>query len=370
MYLDGATGFLTSRAPSRAPVPLLEQQMNREGGEGAWTGAEENTEGIGLLAMAKRAKQEAKKEHNISSIATVILAQRMLGKKKDSSSELTGNQNDAPGTRRFHVRFAGKFTLLVVQATGSTVGDLLMDTNRRAAAHPQLLPLGPAAELQWQGAILSNDDKLSAALPLPRGKDTPTFVEAVLPHDHVPPPPKETLLGPDEDIPLDEPGQRRKAWSLCHEYNRTTEKNSGNRTRMLKELVMNAGPDTEILPPIHVDYGFNVTVGRDFKADKGLVLLDSAAITFGDGVVIGPSVHIFTHPNYLDSAARNRGEDALAIAIGDGVWIGGCVQIGPGVTIGADTVVGAGSVVTEDLPPDSVCMGNPCKVMGKRSTDD
>ena len=44
-------------------------------------------------------------------------------------------------------------------------------------------------------------------------------------------------------------------------------------------------------------------------------------------------------------------------------WLGGGVIVLPGVTIGDNSVIGAGSVVTKDIPPNSVACGNPCKVV-------
>ncbi|MNP73598.1 Galactoside O-acetyltransferase [compost metagenome] len=44
-------------------------------------------------------------------------------------------------------------------------------------------------------------------------------------------------------------------------------------------------------------------------------------------------------------------------------WIGANVTICPGVTIGENTVIGAGSVVTKDIPANSIAVGNPCRVM-------
>jgi maltose O-acetyltransferase len=51
------------------------------------------------------------------------------------------------------------------------------------------------------------------------------------------------------------------------------------------------------------------------------------------------------------------------LTIEDNVWLGGGVIVLPGVTIGHDTVVGAGAVVTKDLPPRVVAVGNPARVL-------
>ena len=52
-----------------------------------------------------------------------------------------------------------------------------------------------------------------------------------------------------------------------------------------------------------------------------------------------------------------------AIVIGDDVWLGSGVIVLPGVTIGDRSTVGAGAVVTDDVPPDSLALGAPAKVV-------
>ncbi|MDE6062899.1 MAG: sugar O-acetyltransferase, partial [Duncaniella sp.] len=54
---------------------------------------------------------------------------------------------------------------------------------------------------------------------------------------------------------------------------------------------------------------------------------------------------------------------ARPVTIGDNVWLGANVTVLPGVTVGEGCVIGAGSVVTGDLPPFSLCVGNPCRVI-------
>ncbi len=55
-----------------------------------------------------------------------------------------------------------------------------------------------------------------------------------------------------------------------------------------------------------------------------------------------------------------------SISIGSDVWIGTGVAILSGVTIGDGAVIGANSVVLEDVPPYTICGGNPCKVIKER----
>ena len=79
---------------------------------------------------------------------------------------------------------------------------------------------------------------------------------------------------------------------------------------------------------------------------------------------MAPAVQLYTATHPLDRAARAAGlEYARPIRIGDGVWIGGGAIVLPGVTIGDGCVVGAGSVVTRDLPPLALAVGNPARII-------
>jgi maltose O-acetyltransferase len=79
---------------------------------------------------------------------------------------------------------------------------------------------------------------------------------------------------------------------------------------------------------------------------------------------MAPSVQLYTATHPLDRATRAAGfEYARPIRIGDGVWIGGGAIVLPGVAIGDGCVVGAGSIVTRDLPPGSLAVGNPARII-------
>ena len=109
-------------------------------------------------------------------------------------------------------------------------------------------------------------------------------------------------------------------------------------------------------------------IGEEAFINYDCVFLDCNRITIGREVQIAPRVQIYTATHPLDAATRrSKLEFALPVVIKDGAWLGGGVIVCPGVTIGENTVVGAGSVVTRDLPPGVLAVGNPCRVL--RSLD-
>ena len=106
-----------------------------------------------------------------------------------------------------------------------------------------------------------------------------------------------------------------------------------------------------------------LVVGRNFKC-MGEVIIDPSHcwhITIGDNVVLAPRVHVLAHDtstklflNYT-RVANTR--------IGNNVFVGAGTIVLPGVTIGNNVVIGAGSVVVNDIPDDSVAVGNPAHVV-------
>ena len=160
--------------------------------------------------------------------------------------------------------------------------------------------------------------------------------------------------------------ERRAAKELLYDYNRLRPSEEAERLALLKRLLGRTGEQCIIEPPFACDYGYNIEVGENFFANFNLVILDGARVTIGDNAFIAPNVAIYTAGHPLDVEQRNRGlEYARPVTIGHNVWIGGNVVILPGVTIGDGSVVGAGSVVTRDIPPHSLAVGNPCRVIRK-----
>ena len=154
-----------------------------------------------------------------------------------------------------------------------------------------------------------------------------------------------------------------KAKDLCYEYNNIKPSEIERRKGVIIKILGKVGKDFRIEQPFLCDYGYNISVGDNFYANHGLIILDAAKVEIGDNVFIAPNCNIYTASHPIDIVQRNKGlEYAKKVKIGNNVWIGGNVTILPGVTIGDNSTIGAGSVVTKDIPSNTVVYGNPCRV--------
>lgn len=157
---------------------------------------------------------------------------------------------------------------------------------------------------------------------------------------------------------------RAEARKLVFQYNSSQPDEEEKKEYILNRLLNNIGGYINIEPPFNCDYGYNISVGDNFYANFGCVMLDVNTIIFGDNVLLGPNVQLYsaTHPVDPDERLTFK-ELGLPISVGNNVWIGGGSIICPGVKIGNNTTIGAGSVVTKDIPDNAVAVGNPCRVI-------
>lgn len=166
-------------------------------------------------------------------------------------------------------------------------------------------------------------------------------------------------------------GERLLAKELLFEFNNLRPAQVEARNAILQKLFGKTGRNFYVEPPFRCDYGYNIEIGDNFYANYNLVILDCARVKIGDNVFIAPNVGIYTAGHPIHSDLRNQElEFALPIEIGNSVWIGGNVVINPGIKIGDNTVIGSGSVVTKNIPPNVVAVGNPCKVLRSITEDD
>ncbi|KAF5863958.1 hypothetical protein ETB97_008893 [Aspergillus alliaceus] len=164
---------------------------------------------------------------------------------------------------------------------------------------------------------------------------------------------------------------RFRARRLLSKYNSapisdemTPEYLKADRDAILGQLLGSVGSNVYLEPPIFVDYGCNISVGDNFYANFHATMLDCSLITIGDRVAFGPNVSILAATHETSVQSRREGlEFALEVSIGNDCWIGGGVTILAGVNIGEGCTIGAGAVVTKDIPPFSVAVGSPARII-------
>jgi len=157
---------------------------------------------------------------------------------------------------------------------------------------------------------------------------------------------------------------KQKAAKIVYEINQSTpEQRMDVHQNLLPKLFKKLGEHTYFDFPMNCDYGCFTEIGSHCYFNHHLSIGDSGLITIGDYVLMGPYVGLYTARHPLDSQKRKEGwQTVREIHIGNNVWIGANCTILGGVTIGDNVVIGAGSLVTKDIPANSLAYGVPCRV--------
>lgn len=122
----------------------------------------------------------------------------------------------------------------------------------------------------------------------------------------------------------------------------------------------------------HGPEGKNIIIGERCQINDSVHIAAADSIVIGDDVLIASRVFItdLNHGNYSgeehshpDSISRERTLHTKPVVIGSNVWLGEGVVVLPGVTIGKSSIIGANSVVSRDIPANSIAVGNPARVI-------
>ena len=147
-------------------------------------------------------------------------------------------------------------------------------------------------------------------------------------------------------------------------------------TTLYNEGYISIGRDTMIGPHVALAAGMApgqamlstpvISIGDRCLIGRGSGIVGHFSIEIGDDVWTGHHVYI-TDQNHgyedIGVPISRQTQPELPIRIGDGTWLGHGTVILPGVTIGRHVVVGANSVVTSDLPDNSVAVGAPARII-------
>lgn len=115
-----------------------------------------------------------------------------------------------------------------------------------------------------------------------------------------------------------------------------------------------------------VGHGARIEIG-DNVGVSGCTISASESIRIGNNVLIGSGAIIAdsdAHPIDPDERRMGGGGKSAPIVIEDDVFIGARAIILKGVTIGRGSVIGAGAVIAKSIPPYSIAVGNPARIVG------
>lgn len=171
----------------------------------------------------------------------------------------------------------------------------------------------------------------------------------------------ELYLPEDDEIVL----EQRKCLEKLYDFNMTRPSELEKRENMLKDMFAEIGENCYIEPPFHANFGGkHVHFGKNVYANFNFTCVDDTDIFVGDFTMFGPNVTLATagHP-IMPELRKKAYQYNMPIHIGKNCWLGAGVVVLPGISMGDNSVIGAGSVVTKDVPPNVVAVGNPCRVL-------
>jgi acetyltransferase-like isoleucine patch superfamily enzyme len=156
----------------------------------------------------------------------------------------------------------------------------------------------------------------------------------------------------------------KRAAGIIANLNRLTFNDAAEVRALFSELIGQKVDDNFLLiPPFYTTGGADISVGRNVFVNQNCTFYDLGGLDIADDVMIGPNVSIITSGHPVEPSQRRAFVVAKPIVIERNVWIAADVTIIGGVTVGENSVVAAGSVVTKNVPPNTLVGGNPARVI-------
>ena len=155
-----------------------------------------------------------------------------------------------------------------------------------------------------------------------------------------------------------------RAMAITARLNRLTFNDADEIRSLFSELIGQKVDESFLLiPPFYTAGGDEIRVGRNVFVNQNCTFYDLGGLEIGDDVMIGPNVSLITAGHPVEPSQRRSATIGKPIVIEKNVWIAAGATVIGGVTVGENSVVAAGSVVTRDVPPNTLVAGNPASVI-------
>lgn len=156
----------------------------------------------------------------------------------------------------------------------------------------------------------------------------------------------------------------KRAMTITAALNRLTFNDAAEVRALFSELIGKTVDDSFLLiPPFYTTGGPEISVGRNVFVNQNCTFYDLGGLSIADDVMIGPNVSLITSGHPIEPSRRRDFVTAKPIVIERNVWIAAGATVIGGVTVGENSVVAAGSVVTKDVPANTLVGGNPARVI-------
>ncbi len=116
-------------------------------------------------------------------------------------------------------------------------------------------------------------------------------------------------------------------------------------------------------------YGGRISIGQNVNINPYCLIYGAGGLTIGDNVMIATSCVIIPsshNHDRTDIPMTFQGITCKGIKIGNDVWLGARVVVTDGVEIGEGSIIGAGAIVSRNIPPYSIAVGVPARVVKSR----
>jgi acetyltransferase-like isoleucine patch superfamily enzyme len=156
----------------------------------------------------------------------------------------------------------------------------------------------------------------------------------------------------------------KRAMAITARLNRLTFDDDDQIRALFSELIgQQVDENFLLIPPFYTAGGNEIRVGQHVFINQNCTFYDLGGLHIADDVLIGPNVSLITAGHPLEPSQRRTATIGRPILIERNVWIAAGATVIGGVTVGENSVVAAGSVVTRNVPPNTLVGGNPARII-------